>query len=214
VNKAEQRLAELLREAAPTPRGVSVDDVARVRRRRRRFAAMTAAGGVAVVAAVVAGAVQLATGPREQGSPAAGPSDLPSPSGCLPSRLHVSSHQVVAGSTVQVFSGPFACEGRYPAGKTYTLVLAQVGRAAPIRLGARPVHRDGSFRALVRIPVDASPGESFIQAHGTLFDRPCRDTVTGQASCAGYSVGISVLPSKAATSPTRNAGSPHTTTPG
>jgi hypothetical protein len=108
---------------------------------------------------------------------------------CLPSPLHVKPTHMNAGGTVILSSTPFTCARTYPRGKTYTVTLRQVGRAAPLNLGAVRVKRDGVFAATVRIPARASPGESYIAAAGSPFDQ-CRDT----ASCAGYDVRLTVLP--------------------
>ena len=90
-------------------------------------------------------------------------------------------------------SRPFACRGSYPAGHRYTLVLAQLGRAAPLHLGMFPVSRDGAFTAVVHIPQRASPGQSYIDVTGSLFDH-CEDTKGVAASCAGYDAPFRVLP--------------------
>lgn len=90
-----------------------------------------------------------------------------------------------------VESAAFTCHARYPAGKTYAITLGQIGRAALVRLKSVPVHRDGAFKARVRVPTMASPGGSFIVIRGSLFDR-CKDTV--RESCAGYSAPLRVLP--------------------
>ena len=113
-------------------------------------------------------------------------------SGCYPSRLRVSDTRVSAGDRLTVSSPPFRCRARYPAGKTYTLRLLQVGRAAPVRVAVVPVAQNGSFRATVRVPRRASPGLSYIEAHGSAFDQPCQDTVPAAASCAAYVVRIRV----------------------
>lgn len=55
-------------------------------------------------------------------------------SGCYPSRLRVSDAQVSAGGRLTVSSPPFRCQARYPAGKTYTLRLLRMGRAAPVEV--------------------------------------------------------------------------------
>ncbi len=57
---------------------------------------------------------------------------------CLPSPLHIAPARVKAGGTVAVSSPPFTCRGSYPAGHRYTLVLGQVGRAAPLQSGRIP----------------------------------------------------------------------------
>lgn len=118
-------------------------------------------------------------------------------SGCYPSRLRVSDAHVSAGGRLTVSSPPFRCQARYPAGKTYTLRLLQMGRAAPIRVAVVPVAQNGSLRATVRVPRRASPGQSYIEAHGSAFDQPCQDTVPAAASCASYSVRIEVRPAPA-----------------
>jgi hypothetical protein len=58
---------------------------------------------------------------------------------CLPSPLRLSAVGVRAGATVTVSSGPFACRASYPVGKTYTLILGQVGRGPALKLGVVPV---------------------------------------------------------------------------
>jgi hypothetical protein len=93
---------------------------------------------------------------------------------------------------VTVSSPAFACRASYPAGKQYRLLLELVDRAAPKSLGLVPVGRDGSFRASLVIPKDASPGEAFIEVSGSAFDDVCRDTVGN--SCAGYMVTLTLLP--------------------
>jgi hypothetical protein len=89
-------------------------------------------------------------------------------------------------------SGPFGCPASYPRGKTYTLTLGQVGRAAPLPLESVGVKRDGAFATPVRIPAEASPGEAVIIVKGSPFDQ-CLDT-TSSGSCAGYAVSLTVLP--------------------
>jgi hypothetical protein len=88
-------------------------------------------------------------------------------------------------------SAPFKCAASYPAGKTYTLTLGQVGRAAPLPLDTVLVDRNGAFATAVRIPAAASPGEAAIIVKGSAFDQ-CRDSSSG--SCAGYTVRLTVLP--------------------
>jgi hypothetical protein len=92
---------------------------------------------------------------------------------------------------VIVSSAAFKCGGSYPSGKKYQLTLGLVGRSAPIDLGGYPVNTDGSFEASVPIPVNASPGEAYIVIRGSPFDE-CNDTNHG--SCAGYGVGLTILP--------------------
>lgn len=113
---------------------------------------------------------------------------------CPPSSLHIDPARVKAGSAVTVSSPPFACQGSYPAGHRYTLVLGQVGRAAPLDLGAFPVSRDGAFRAVVQIPRRASPGQSYVDVSGSPFDH-CAGTNGVAVSCAGYDASVRVLPS-------------------
>lgn len=115
-------------------------------------------------------------------------------SGCYPTRLRVSDAHVSAGDRLTVSSPPFRCQARYPAGKTYTLRLLQVGRAAPLQVAVVPVAQNGSLRATVRIPRRASPGLSYIEAHDSPFDQPCQDTVPAAASCAAYVVRVRVGP--------------------
>lgn len=114
--------------------------------------------------------------------------DLNVPSKCLPSRLRAEPTTVAAGGTVTVTSAPFECGARYEPGKLYALELLSLGRANPLELGSFPVDDDGSFRAVVCVPADASPGESYVVAHGTAFDQPC----ARNASCAGYDVRLVV----------------------
>lgn len=92
-----------------------------------------------------------------------------------------------------VSSPPFACRGEYPAGHRYTLVLGQVGRAAPLVVGVFPVSRDGAFRAVVRIPRRASPGQSALIVRGSPFDH-CTSTKGVAVSCAGYDTPVNILP--------------------
>ena len=195
MTRDEQRLAEILHEVAPTSGGVSYDDVVRKARRRRT----TRLGAVGAAAAVVAGSVVAAVTLTSTGN---GPAQLttgPSPStsatsvGCYPSPLRLSSNRVPAGASVTVVSAAFRCDGSYPAGKTYTLVLGQVGRGDVLRLGVVPVNRDGSFSADVRVPAAASPGESYIVVHGSVYDLPCQDTSSQSASCATYAAQLTVL---------------------
>ena len=109
---------------------------------------------------------------------------------CLPSPLHLSRAHVRAGTTLTVSSAAFACAARYPSGKTYALILGQGGRAAPLRLAVVAVHRNGAFKAKVRVPLTASPGEAYIMVRGSPFD-DCRDAPSG--SCAGYAVRLNIL---------------------
>jgi hypothetical protein len=110
---------------------------------------------------------------------------------CLPEPLHVTPPQVAAGSSVTIASAPFKCGGTYPAGKKYQLTLGLVGRQPAVDLGSYPVNTDGSFAATVPIPADASPGEAGIIVHGSPFDQ-CGDS--GQGSCAGYVVSLTIIP--------------------
>jgi hypothetical protein len=114
----------------------------------------------------------------------------PSPTRCLPSPLHVSRARVRAGTTLTVSSDASACAARYPSRKTYTLSLGQVGRAAPLRLAVVAVRRNGAFKAKVRVPSTASPGEAYIVVRGSPFD-DCKDTPP--QSCAGYGARLTVL---------------------
>ena len=113
---------------------------------------------------------------------------------CLPSPLSIDPARVKAGAAVTVSSPPFACRGSYPAGHRYTLVLGQVGRAAPIDLGRFAVSREVAFRAVVHIPRRASPGQSYVVVSGSPCDH-CAGTKGGAASCAGYDASVRVLPS-------------------
>lgn len=89
----------------------------------------------------------------------------------------------------------FACGSRYRAGHRYVLTLGQAGRAAPLPLGRLAVNREGAFRAVVHMPQDASPGESYIDVRGSPFDQ-CRGTTGEAASCAGYDTRVRVLPKR------------------
>jgi hypothetical protein len=146
------------------------------------------------------------------GSPACSTSTLPAAAPCLPEPLQVNPAEIVAGSSVTVSSAPFKCHGSYHPGATYQLTLGLIGRSAPIDLGSYPVNTDGSFRALVKIPATASPGDAGIIVHGSPFDqcdaigqstsapalagvggaRRANDRVT--LSCAGYTVPLTILP--------------------
>lgn len=117
----------------------------------------------------------------------------PGSSPCLPERLHVDPQQVVQGSSVMISSAAFTCGDSYPSGKEYQLTLGLVGRQPPIDLGKYPVNTDGSFHARVVIPADASPGEAAISVRGTSFDL-CDDS--GQGSCAGYVVSLTIIPAR------------------
>jgi hypothetical protein len=109
---------------------------------------------------------------------------------CLPSRLSAQPQKVQAGGTLVLSSGAFQCARRYLPGHSYTLVLAPVGRAAPLRLAAVRVHQDGSFTASIVVPATASPGESYVIVHGSPFDAQCDDT----GSCADYEARVQVVP--------------------
>jgi hypothetical protein len=114
---------------------------------------------------------------------------------CLPERLTVDRVTVQAGSAIRLASKGFhdrSC--RYPAGESYQLWLAAVGRQRK-RLTHVSVARDGSFETTVTIPSDTSPGEAFIVASGSAFDH-CQDTAGGPA-CPWYST-----PAVLITSPT------------
>jgi hypothetical protein len=93
-------------------------------------------------------------------------------------------------SYVIVSSAAFTCGGSYPSGKEYQLTLGLLGRQAPMDLGRYPVNTDGSFRASVLIPADASPGEAAIAVRGSPFDQ-CSES--GQASCADYEVSFTII---------------------
>jgi len=137
--------------------------------------------GLSVVAAMLAAA--LGVGACSPTPPRSNP--------CLPEPLHVNPAQVAAGSSVAVVSAPFKCGGTYPAGKKYKLTLGLVGRQSPMDLGSYPVNMDGSFAATVPIPANALPGEVAIIVHGSPFDQ-CDDS--GQGSCAGYVVSLTIIP--------------------
>ena len=64
-----------------------------------------------------------------------------------------------------------------------------LGRADAVDLGDVDVARDGSFSTTVTVPRDASPGEAAIVASGSPYD-DCPD----DASCAGYSVDVLLVP--------------------
>ena len=125
---------------------------------------------------------QLTTGGNSAASP-------PKPR-CLPSPLRVKPLRVRAGGTIVIQSAPFACKASYPAGKTYTLHLGQVGRGARLKLGVVPVKTNGAFKATVHISSKASPGEAYIIVRGSAFDGPCQDA---SSSCAGYEARLHVL---------------------
>jgi len=161
----------------------------------RRWTSVGSVAGAVAVAVVVVTTVLLT---QNGGSQAAGGNPTPAGSRCLPSRLHVHPERVRAGGQLRVSSAPFACDASYPPGTSYRLILAQVGRAAPLPVAVVPVNGDGSFSAVVRIPASASPGESYLEARGSAYDRPCQDTVRVAASCAGYAVRIDVRPARAA----------------
>ena len=158
----------------------------------RRWTSVGSVASAVGVAAVVVMTVVLTQSGR---SPASGGTEG---SLCLPSRLHVRPERVRAGGQLRVSSAPFACDASYPPGTSYRLILAQVGRAAPLPVAVVPVNGDGSFSAVVRIPASAPPGESYLVARGSAYDRPCQDTVRVAASCAGYAVRIDVRPARAA----------------
>ncbi|MGZ4669037.1 MAG: hypothetical protein ACXVX3_10990 [Blastococcus sp.] len=109
---------------------------------------------------------------------------------CLPAPLSADPGKVTVGAAVTVTSGPFECDGSYPEGHRYRLQLLLVGRAQPIELGTAPVAVDGSFRATVVVPSGASPGDAYVNVLGSPFD----DCADDGGSCAGYSVGITLLP--------------------
>ncbi len=123
---------------------------------------------------------------------ACGGSSPASHAACLPSPLHIDPLRVEAGRTVTVSSPAFACRGSYPAGHRYTLILGQVGRAAPVGLGVLPVSRDGAFSAVIRIPRGASQGQSYVIVRGSPFD-DCTGTDGVSGSCAGYGAAVYVL---------------------
>jgi hypothetical protein len=112
---------------------------------------------------------------------------------CLPEPLTVQPAEVAVGAQLTLASAGFiACGARYDDGKEYQLQLAFVGRRDAIDLGDVDVARDGSFTATLTVPLDASPGESYLGVRGSPFDDPCDD---GE-SCAGYSVAVTVLPAR------------------
>lgn len=148
---------------------------------------VVAAVSVVVVMIVLAGCGS-STSQNSSISTGGDQSTRTSVAGCEPSPLRLHPRVVKAGGALTVESAPFTCHAHYPPGKTYTVVLAQVGRADPVRLKSVPVRRDGAFRTSVRIPRTASPGRSFIAIKGSLFDR-CRET----ESCAGYTTPLGVL---------------------
>jgi hypothetical protein len=125
---------------------------------------------------------------------------------CLPSPLHIEPGGVEAGGTMTVSSARFPCRGSYPAGHGYSLILGQVGRAAPLGLGVFPVRRDGAFRAVLHIPQSASPGQSYIIVRGSPFDR-CTDTNGMAVSCAGYDAPVHVLRSSSIQAPSTGGSS-------
>ena len=113
---------------------------------------------------------------------------------CLPAPLAAAPGKVAVGAAVTVTSGPFECDGSYPAGKRYRLQLLLFGRADPTELGTTPVAVNGSFRATVVIPSGASPGDADVEVLGSPFD----DCADDGASCAGYGVALTLLPATAA----------------
>lgn len=110
---------------------------------------------------------------------------------CLPSPLHLTSSRVRAGGSVTLSAARSKCELPYAKGKKYSLTLGQIGRAAPLQLGAVSVHRDGKFISTVHIPETASPGIAAIIVNGSPFD-DCNDEPG--ASCAGYTTNLKILP--------------------
>lgn len=109
---------------------------------------------------------------------------------CDPEMPTVEPAAVVVGEQLTIASTGFSCDARYDDGKRYGLELSSVGREDPVDLGDVDVAPDGSFRVTVTVPVDASPGESFVSVSGSPFDEPCDDT----ASCATHGQDVTVLP--------------------
>lgn len=201
MTRAEERLAELLHEVAPTPKGVSCDDVLRRARRHRAVVAAVAAAAVAGVTVLGVKLVPHATGLEQLtiGTSPTRSSTAPPPE-CHPSPVRLSADRVPAGGSVTVSSAPLRCNGSYPATKTYTVMLDQMGRAGRLQLGVVPVNRNGSFSAKVRIPPDASPGPSFVIVRGGAFDGSCKEISSAYPGCSPYSVGLTVLAAGSATS--------------
>ena len=116
---------------------------------------------------------------------------------CHPELPTAAPAAVPAGGQLTIASTGFACDASYAEGKQYGVVLYSLGRTDPVHLGDVDVAPDGSFSATVTVPPDASPGESALSLSGSRYDEPCDDTGGSEgtsASCAGYDVGLTVLP--------------------
>lgn len=209
MSQTEQRLSDLLQAIAPDTQGVGYHDVIRRAHRERRRRVLSATGGSLVVAAVlvlVGILVSSSTGhpDRLNVAPLATPAQTgPTPDstvGCLPEPPILSSTSVQAGQSLTVVGPANEC-GAARAGTTYTIVLGQVGRAAPAILGVVNGHQDGSYTASVTIPADASPGEAYIIVEPSTTEMSCRDVRDQSASCAGLMARITVLPATTHTSP-------------
>jgi hypothetical protein len=123
--------------------------------------------------------------------PACGISNPFAASTCYPPQLQITPVEVAAGSTVTVQSGPFQCQGSYAPGKTYRLILTAEGQPGlMIDLGTHPVNRDGSFEAIVRIPLTAPAGSANVVVVGSPYDH-CADS---EGSCAAYAASLRIDP--------------------
>jgi hypothetical protein len=209
VTNAEQRLGELFQATAPASDGVHYDDVIRrAHGDRRRLAlsalASTLAVGTALVILVVFITANSGGSDALKVSPLATPAQQgPTPSstaGCSAEPPKLSAASVQAGRSLNV-TGPSSNCGTVLAGTTYSIVLGQVGRAAPVTLAIVNVQKDGSFMADVTIPTDASPGESYILIQTSTKEPTCHDVHNQSESCAGLVARITVLPPALSTSP-------------
>jgi len=135
---------------------------------------------VSFLVATACGAESPVTQPK---AVAPAPATSPTTQPCLPSRLAVVPATVRVGGKVVLSAAAFTCSAKYEPGKTYTVTLGLVGRSEPKALGSVPVNEDGSFKATLSIPADASPGLAYLSVGGSAFDNCGK---SGDGSCAVY----------------------------
>lgn len=138
---------------------------------------------------------------RPNGSTYAPATPLPLPSSehrspppmalCPPAPLRVSDEHPRPGETITVSAGAFTCDQRWPAGKTYTLLLNLPGGKPSSDGRAVPIDPDGSFSATVTIPADAAAGSASITIPDSNYGEVCLFQHPG-ALCASYDVAFTI----------------------
>lgn len=131
----------------------------------RRLAAVAAAAAFGLFPLLLAG---CASGPQ-----------------CLPASLHVNPSTVAAGQTVTLSAPAATCDLGYAPGHSYSLSIQTHGTV--LKLPDVAVRTDGSFSAVITVPVTAPKGAAEVVVTGSPFDN-CDDT----GSCAGYGIPLTI----------------------